>query len=238
MQELKERLTKEYPYRTELHAHALPVSRCSQFQPEELVKAYAGIGVDSLVLTNHFTASQIVEKPKEETLAEYAACYREAAEWGNKYGLQVIFAMEIRFAQNSNDYLLYGVTEEDLPALYQMVTEGKDIKEFYRAFHREGVLILQAHPFRNGMEEVDGAYLDGIEAFNMHPGHNSRVALAAARANREGCVLSGGTDFHHPGHQGACLMRTRTLMKTPADIVAALRSRDFLLDLGGSLILP
>jgi hypothetical protein len=51
-------------------------------------------------------------------------------------------------------------------------------------------------------------------------------------------LLSGGTDFHHPGHEGVCLMRTRQKIETPEDLVKILREKDFLLDIGGCIILP
>ena len=43
----------EYRYRIELHAHTKPASRCSDIIPERLVEAYAALGYDTVVLTNH-----------------------------------------------------------------------------------------------------------------------------------------------------------------------------------------
>ena len=234
----KEELLKDYRYKTEMHAHALPISRCSEFEPRALAEVYGKVGVDSLVLTNHFTPAFVDEGSKEDCLAAYAACYEEVAKYAREQGFTAIFSMEIRFRENNNDYLLYGITQKDLPFLYDAVKEGMGIDEFYRAFHRRDAVILQAHPFRSGMEHVDSASLDGIEVFNMHPGHNSRVAIAAKRAREEGLLVSGGTDFHHPGHEGVCLMRTKERMETPRDLVKVLREKDFLLDIGGCIILP
>ena len=234
----KEELIALYRFKTELHAHALPISRCSEFVPEALAKVYGKVGVDTLVLTNHFTPSQVDERSKEELTEAYWNCYEDVAQAAEKEGFRAIFAMEIRFRQNSNDYLLYGITKEDLPFLYDAVKDGMDIDEFYRAFHSDRVLIFQAHPYRNGCEPAKSESIDGIEVFNMHPGHNSRVAFAARRAREDGLLLSGGTDFHHPGHEGVCLMRTRRRMETPADLNETLRGGDFLLDIGGNIILP
>ena len=236
--QIKEELLREYRYKAELHAHALPISRCSEFEPAALVEVYRKVGVDTLVLTNHFTPSFVDGEEKDKCLAAYLDCYNEVSNYARAAGITVLFSMEIRFRQNNNDYLLYGITPEDLPFLYDAVQNGMDIHEFYRAFHREGVVILQAHPFRNGCEPIESAFLDGMEVFNMHPGHNSRVAFAARRAREEGLLLSGGTDFHHPGHEGACLMRTRQRLESPADLAKVLRDRDFLLEIGGSLVLP
>ncbi len=236
--QIKEELIKEYRYKTELHAHARPVSHCSEFLPEALAEVYGGVGVDTLVLTNHFTPSQVDEQSKEELVRDYWDCFTDVREAAKKEGFSAVFAMEIRFRESNNDYLLYGITREDLPFLYDCVKSGMGIREFYRAFHREDVVILQAHPFRNGCEPIEGEFLDGMEVFNMHPGHNSRVAFAARRAREDGLLLSGGTDFHHPGHEGVCLMRTRQKIETPEDLVTVLREKDFLLDIGGCIILP
>lgn len=235
---LKEALLKEYRYKTELHAHALPVSKCSEFLPKALAETYRAVGVDSLVLTNHLTPAHVDAESEEAFIKSYTDCYLEVKKYARELGFTVIFSVEIRFRQNSNDYLLYGVTEADIPFLYRAVKGGMGIDEFYRAFKRDGVVILQAHPFRNGMEHVDSASLDGIEVLNMHPGHNSRVAIAAKRAAKEGMLISGGTDFHHPGHEGCCLMRTKTRMETPQDVARVIKERDFILDLSGLIALP
>ena len=235
---IKEELLKEYPYKTELHAHALPVSRCSEFEPKALAQIYAAVGVDSLVLTNHFTPTHVDAESEEDFIKSYTQCYLDVKKYAKELGFEVIFAVELRFRENNNDYLLYGVTEADIPFLYRAVKEGMGIDAFYRAFRREDAVILQAHPFRNGMEHVDSASLDGIEVFNMHPGHNSRVAIAAKRAAAEGLIVSGGTDFHHPGHEGCCLIRTKTRMETPKDVARVLKARDFVFDLSGLIVLP
>ena len=99
-------------------------------------------------------------------------------------------------------------------------------------------MILQAHPFRNGMEHVDPALLDGIEAFNMHPGHNSRVAIAAKYAKKEGLLMTAGTDYHHPGHEGCAAILTREPLKDSHDIVKVLKAKDYILEVGGCVVLP
>ena len=38
------RISEEYRYKTELHAHTKPVSLCSEITPEEIVRAYYEYG--------------------------------------------------------------------------------------------------------------------------------------------------------------------------------------------------
>ena len=71
----------------------------------------------------------------------------------------------------------------------------------------------------------------------MHPNHNSRVALAAKYAREHGLIPTVGSDFHHIGHEGVSALLTKTEIKTSGDIVRVLRSRDYLFEIGGSVLL-
>ena len=88
------------------------------------------------------------------------------------------------------------------------------------------------------MTEVAPQYLDGIETFNMHPNHNSRVALASKYAKKHNLIPTTGTDFHHPGHEGMAALLTQIEIKTSHDIVDVLRSGDYIFEIGGSILLP
>lgn len=234
--DIKNTILSEYKYSTELHAHTLPISRCSEFYAEELINIYAGLGVDTVVLTNHFTPTHLEEKTKDQLVSEYTEAYRDLKKCAEIRGMTAIFSMELRFTENSNDYLIYGITEEDVSEIYEYVDKG--IECFYKNFKRDGVLVIQAHPKRKNMTDIDISFIDGMETFNMHPGHNSRVAITSALANKAGLLVTGGTDFHHPGHEGCCIMLTKTKQETPADIVKTIESRDFALNIGGSIVLP
>ena len=233
---MKEQLLAKYPYKTELHAHTQPASGCSEFYAEGLVERYRAIGVDTVVLTNHYTYDGNCQKTREQSVADYLSCYHDFVRAAEAAGIRAAFGMEIRFIGNCNDYLLYGISEEDVGRAYDMLDQ--DIDRFYAAFKTKDNLIFQAHPFRNGITLADPGSLDGVESFNMHPGHNSRVGIAAAYAREHGLLVCGGTDFHHAGHEGVCLMRTSRLMTSSADVADVLRRRDFILDIGGSLVFP
>ena len=234
--EIKEKILKEYPYLTELHAHSFPVSSCSEFRAEELAMAYRNTGVSSMVLTNHFTPKHFVGKTKETFVCEYIEAYREFRHYAEEVGICAIFGMELRFSENDNDYLLYGIDEEDVCRIADYVCGG--LERFREGFHKDGYLLIQAHPKRNGMTDMPLHLLDGYEAFNMHPGHNSRVGVASRIAHEEGLLVTGGTDFHHPTHEGICLLRTKEKLTTSHDVARVLRSGDYVLDIGGSIVLP
>ena len=227
---IRAELNAAFPHKVELHAHTNPVSSCSEIKPARLVQMYAELGYSAVCITNHLARGR--SDDAEYFLADYYA----AKEEGEKLGLNVILGAELRFVPSSNDYLAFGFTPEELPGIIEML--DMNIEEFSRAWRREDRFLCQAHPYRENMEQIDRTLVDGIEAFNAHPHHNSRVSVASRTAHAENLVFVAGTDFHHPGHQGLSATLTRFAPKTAADIVSILRSGDYLSEIGGSIIIP
>ena len=232
---IKQALTEKYCYKFEMHAHSNPASGCSDIPPAELVERCKNAGADGMVLTNH-AVWWMKETPKEEWCARYLKDFQEAKEAGEKLGVKVLLGFEIRFMDSDNDYLVYGFDEDFIPTVYDWM--DKTIAEFYEEFHGEDVLILQAHPHRNGMVEKDRTCVDGYEVFNFHPGHNSRVALASRLHAQNGGVAIGGTDFHHRGHEGCLFTCFAATPQDGKDLVRLLRSGDYIMMAADKVILP
>lgn len=227
---------EKYQYKTELHMHTAPASGCSEVPPQSAVQIYADLGYDSIVICNHFYDGMRFRENKKKCIEAYLADYDVAVDAGEKYGINVILGCEMRFTENANDYLLFGMDRDFLDFAYESLDMG--IEEFSKQFRGDGRLLIQAHPFRNGMTEVPPEYLDGIETFNMHPNHNSRVAVAAKYARKHNLIPTVGTDFHHCGHEGLAALLTETEIKTSHDIVNVLRSRNYIFEIGGSVLIP
>lgn len=225
-----------YKYRTEMHAHTSPASRCAKIPPSELVKIYSEKGYDSIAITNHFTHDMEYVQDRKKCIDSYLADFYKAAEAGDKYGINVILGAEIRFSENWNDYLVYGIDMDFFDNAYEYLNRG--IAEFSNAFRGEDIVLLQAHPFRDGMERTDIKYLDGIEVFNMHPGHNSRVGIAAKYAEVCGCIATAGSDCHDYGWEGLSAVLTREKIKNSHDAAKTLKKHDYLLAVGGFCIEP
>ena len=228
---------KDYRYKTELHVHTSPVSNCGHVSAGETVAMYAELGVDALVITNHYN--------QFSTFPEYGRCvspedflrdYYDACEVGAEKGVNVILGVEVRFTENMNDYLVYGVEPSDIEKFATYFDKG--IERFYRECKTKRNLILQAHPFRKGMELAPLDFIDGIESFNLHADHNGAVSLAAKYARENKLIVSGGSDFHKPHHLAACLNRTRELPSYSFDVADILRSKDYFFDVSGSYIFP
>lgn len=223
-----------YKFKLELHAHTSPASGCSDISPEQLVQTYKRLGYDAVAITNHFIADNFLDNV-EEKLDRYLDDFDRAFREGKRLGIKVILGAEIRFLENCNDYLLYGIDREELLRAAGFFASA-GVEEFYKGFKTEKNLFIQAHPLRNGMEYVPASSLDGIEAFNMHPNHNSRVALAAKRAREEGLIMLAGTDYHHVGHEGLAALMTRTLPENSYQLAEILKSSDYVMNIGGCTV--
>lgn len=225
----------DYVYTTELHLHTSPVSKCAHVSAREAIKLYGENGCNSVVITNHLNPLWLEGNP-ECRAEEYLSDYREALEAGREFGVTVILGLEIRFTENNNDYLVYGVEPGDIKDMIPYI--GKGIHAFYRDMSNGRRLILQAHPFRTNMVLAELCDIDGVETMNMHPGHNSRVGVAAKYARDNGLFVSGGSDCHQACDAALCLLRSRKPLTDSYGVADLLRSKDFIFDISGHLVYP
>lgn len=227
-----------YRYKYDMHVHTSPVSKCADFPPQDVVRFYSELGFDGIVITNHFSEKVSGRfSSDEEFLKSYLRDFYDARKYGEKYGLDVILGMEMRFPENKNEYLVYGISPDDVYRAYDYVCE--DYETFYKKFKSEENLIIQAHPYRSvcTLQRLD--IIDGIEVFNMHPGHNSGVAVAAKLANENPqLIVTGGTDFHHEGHQGMCALCTDRRITDSHTLSDVLKSRNYIFDIWGNKVVP
>lgn len=239
--DVKKVLVKEYPYRIELHAHTTPASSCSDIEPAEMIRIYSEKKYNAVVITNHFYKSANEDTSlKNSYIDRYISDYQKAADEAEKHNMKAFLGAEIRFTENSNDYLLFGVDREILSICYDYLDKG--VEKFRNEVALEKSVFLQAHPFRNGIELVDPTFLDGIESFNMHPNHNSRVGQAARYAKENKLSIKvAGSDFHHKnqGHEALSALRSRMMPMDSFDIAKILRSSDYIFELGeDSILIP
>ena len=226
----------DYKYKYDLHVHTSPVSLCADFEPKDVVDKYTRLGFDGIVVTNHFSESVLGDfKTKEAFLEYYLKDYHITKEYGEKNGLQVFLGLEIRFPENFNDYLVYGIDESDVSIAYDYIFGSYE--DFYKGFKTDENLIIQAHPMRNSCVLQNLDILDGIEVFNMHPNHNSRIAMAAKIAKENPYLLiTGGSDFHHEGHEGMCAMCVREKLTDSKALADIIRKGDYIFDIWGNKI--
>lgn len=190
------------PYFTELHAHTAETSRCAEHPAAALVENYIASGYSTLVITDHFSDStfEAYLSPKLSKKAQVEIFLRgyRAAKAAAKDRLQVLLGMELRFKEqgNINDYLVYGLQPEFLQAHPDLLSMR--LPEFSALAHKNNLLVFQAHPFRNGMQIVRPALLDGYEIYNACVRHSSRNEIAAQWAQRHKKIGISGSDYHRP----------------------------------------
>ena len=228
------KILEEYPYTIELHAHTNPASSCGDFLANEAVEIYCAVGVTSLAITNHFNSDLTVGNAKEN-IKKYLEDYHLAKETA-KENLNIILGIEIRFDGSWNDYLVFGIEEDELEYYASLTPYG--IENFYKEAKNERNVIIQAHPFRNNVTLAPPHAIDGIEAYNVHPVHNQRNAYSTRLAKKHNFLVTGGSDFHHVDHHALCLMRTQNELKTSLDVATAIKSRNVVFDCSGSIIIP
>ncbi len=231
LQAVKAEIIRQYPYRIELHAHTAPVSGCSEVSPTEMVEMYAALGFEAVAVTNHLQY-RYDKETKEAYIERYMAAYEEAKAAGEACGVRVYLGAEIRFTENNNDYLVFGIDRQQLLDMYDYLPRG--LEYFRRHYPMPNVVFIQAHPMRDGNVRVDPALLDGVEVFNMHPNHNSRVGLASLFAQeKENMIVTAGSDFHHPNreHEGQGVIRAASLPEDTVALAELLKSGAFVIEI-------
>ncbi len=184
-------------FKTELHCHSKSISECASVSNEEIINKYTEAGYSTIVLANHFNkTTQDFHKCEnyQDFVTVYVNGYKDLKK-DAEGKLTVLLGMELRFTENVNDYLVFGITEEFLrehEPLYLMNPES-----FSKLARENGILFVQAHPFRNSMTVIRPGLLDGVEVFNGHMGHDSRNEIADAWADKYGLIKTSGTDFHY-----------------------------------------
>ncbi len=230
----KKTILNQYPFKTELHLHSKPVSRCAEISPEEIAKLYHSYGFDALTLTNHIDPCAL-SFTEDEWVEHYLKGYSELCEAAKKYDMTVYLAAEIRFTENTNDYLVYGVDEEVIRNIHRHLDKG--IEKFYASIDKTKTIVLQAHPFRDNMELNYTKHLDGIEVLNM-AGHNSRPAAAVMFAKDNPGIKVGGQDLHYTHNIPTIKTCFKRAPKDCFELAQMLKSGDYIFELGDMVVLP
>lgn len=219
-------------FKTELHCHSKDVSACAQVSVDDIVNKYTDAGYSTLVLANHFsrwTYEHVKAESWEDWINKFLYGYenlKNAAEGK----LNILLGMELRFNENDNDYLVFGVTKEFLLEHSEIFT--LDPYKFHGIAKENGLLLVQAHPFRNNMQIIHPDALDGVEVFNGHKGHDSRNDIAMAWADKYSLIKTSGTDFHYnhaPANGGILTDKEITSM---SELIEVLKSGDYTLNQG------
>ena len=146
MNELLRELYKKYKYKTELHAHTSGASACASLTPEEVVRLYAAEGYSSLAFTNHFDFGLIKnEEILISTLEKHLSDFEKGKKQGEKLGVHVIFATELRFPGDINDFLFYGPGPDFYRSLE--ICKTRTLEDFVKNYNDIVLYLLYLHFF-------------------------------------------------------------------------------------------
>lgn len=209
----------------DLHVHTSELSLCGKLSIEKTLSLYQQTDYDAIVVTDHFTADTgevFTARGIPDYIEYYFECQQHAVELGKKCNFTVLPGCELRFKQNINDYLVYGLTLEHVrmrPDIFDMTPA--EFSEFAGA---HGILFYQAHPFRNGMTVTNPGPLFGIEVMNNHPRHDSRNDIAQHWAEKYNLHRIGGSDCHQLEDVGTAGIVTDFPVKNIDDLIHVLRN--------------
>lgn len=209
-------------HRWDPHVHTSEVSACGRLSGRRLAELYKDAGYDGIVVTDHYTPDRRWPWSRKNRAAHFFAGYRQAADRGRELGLTVLPGMELRFAGDSNDYLVFGVDQEFLQEHADLCRLG--LARFHALAAERGLLIYQAHPFRSVCSPADPRFLDGVEVINGNPRHDSRNALAVRFAEQHGLRMLSGSDCHEVEDVGRGGFVVREKIENNGDLVRVLRT--------------
>ena len=220
------------PFYTELHAHTSEVSPCAHLTAAQVADRYLAAGYRTVVVTNHY-CDYVMDRAGEDwedRFRFYVSGYRAMRDYAGDR-LCVLLGLELRFVESANDYLIFGADEEFLyehPNLHMM-----SLKTFSGLAREHDLLVIQAHPLRNGMKNMPPALLDGYEVFNGHPNHDARNDLARLWCRKYGKIPTSGSDFHDTWSPESGGLITPEPILSMQQLCDVLRSRSYTLRCAG-----
>lgn len=217
-------------YKYELHCHTSDVSLCASSSAQEAVEFYKSRGYDGIVITDHYSPQTFLFHkalcPQKYTDL-YLKGYRKAKETAGEE-FTVLLGCEVRFFCTIDDFLIYGITEDflknngNLMALY--------LKKLFKRCQDNGLLLLEAHPFRELRFRHDPAYLHGCEVFNgKDKGRPANIKAKKWAKNNGFSIVTSGGDFHDKNNTNPGGIITNEPIKTNEDLLRILRAGEYTL---------
>lgn len=213
-------------FKTETHMHTKEGSSCGMLTAEEIVREYYNAGFKTLFISNHFGTQFFTpwgEMTWGETVERFMLGYRKAKAEGEKLGMNILFSAEIEFDDLKNQhYLVYGIDEDFLreyPYLMRM-----SLEDFSQIAKERGVLLIQAHPYRDDNLFVTPELVDGFEVRNPNPRHEAHDEHAEETAAKYGLYRTAGSDAHRTGDVARTAMVSEAEIKTVEDYIALVKS--------------
>ena len=131
----------------DLHAHSSGISKCCRIPIEQVIEEAKKVGIDGIVLTNHYQKNYVTDGDYPAFAARYIAEYEYAAELVKDSDFRIFFGIEVTMEKHPGVHMLiYGVEPAFLtahPTLFDYTQE-----ELYYLVCEVGGFLVQAHPMR------------------------------------------------------------------------------------------
>ncbi len=213
-------------YKIETHLHTAEVSACGHLCAAEMMRLYAEAGYSTVVVTDHCKKGyfdRCGDLPWEEKAAMFFRGGEAAKEAGEPLGLTVLTAAELSFKKTApNDYLVYGFDREFLTA-HPDVFEW-ELSRFHEAARARGMLVIQAHPHRDGNCRPTPEFVDGFEIYNSNPRHEDYSELSERCAREHHLLWTAGSDAHRTEDVAGSGLLSETPVRTMEELIALIRS--------------
>ena len=199
----------------DIHVHTRRYSDCSFIGPEDLIHQAVETRLDGIAITEHG-----MRWPDEE--------FDKLRKLAKPHGIVLINGQEIYTQSSKNemegDFLVFGVK--------QSLTGRYSAQELSAMVHKEGGILIAAHPYklsRGGKSHYYGAgdriYKLPIDAIELcHPDH-TELALSKVRKamNKLGIPGTGGSDAHKIFKVGSCVTVFENKIFDEKDFISEIR---------------
>ena len=191
----------------DLHMHTARHSSDAESDPFELVKAAIAAGLDGIVITEH---DWLWSEPELEELRAFAP--------------ELVILAGVEVTGRGGDVLCYGLTDPFA------VPKGIAWPELCREVHRQGGACVAAHPnrwnqpFEKLFTEQQPEF-DGIEVMSNNMDDYLRKRAAELLEKYPHFAQLGNSDSHVPHTVGCCYTDFDAVIRTNADLVAAIRAK-------------
>lgn len=219
-------------FKYQMHCHTFPCSHCADMTPKELAESLAESGYSGACITNHFfNGNSGIDRslPWRDFVKAYEDDWLECQRFAKALDIDILFGIE-EGVGGGLEILCYGITPDMLYAHPEL--HEKNAELWYNTLSPLGVLIVQAHPFREkDYISTPGVLppnlIDGIEVFNC--GHNPRFNITAAEFAKEHpeLILTSGADAHIASKAALGGIAATERISTPEKLVEVLKSRKY-----------
>ena len=212
------------------HSHTPGISICCKSTIEEIIAVTKNVGIDGIVLTNHYSNYYIKDKGLYPDFKSLARCYaeesRKTKEIGKQNGFKVFFGMEASMENYGRTHMLiYGVEEDFLERHAELCFYTQE--ELYRAVHDNGGIMVQAHPMRKGKNVLlDPKFLDGVEISSCVFYDGTYYDQLSEFADKNRLILTVGGDYHGGKYRTHCGMYIPDSIENEKQFVQYLRTAD------------